>query len=78
MVARLPQPQAGEGYHLWLTSSGQTELAGILKVNDDGFALLVFDADQTGPVYDSARLTLQSFNSESPADDIILQWEAAP
>ncbi|MDH3676632.1 MAG: anti-sigma factor [Anaerolineae bacterium] len=78
MVARLPQPQAGEGYHLWLTNNGQTELAGILKINDDGFALLVFDADQNGPVYDTARLTLQPLNSEFPADDTILQWEAAP
>jgi hypothetical protein len=49
-----------------------------LKINDDGFALLVFDADQNGPVYDTARLTLQPLNSEFPADDTILQWEAAP
>ena len=78
MVARLPQPEAGEGYHLWLTDKGQAKLAGIMRVNDDGFALLVFDADRNGPVYDSAKLTLQPLDSESPSDEIILQWESTP
>jgi hypothetical protein len=29
-----------------------------IKVNEQGFGLLVFDADRNGPVYDPAQLTL--------------------
>lgn len=78
MVARLPQAPEGQAYHLWLTYRGQTELAGHLEVNDQGFSLLAFDADTNGPVYEAARLTLQPIGSVSPAGDPILQWEASP
>jgi hypothetical protein len=75
MAARLPQPPIGQAYHLWLTSAGQTRPAGVMKVNEQGFGLLVFDADRNGPVYDSAQLTLQPIGSSTPANSSILTWK---
>jgi hypothetical protein len=75
MAARLPQPPAGQVYHLWVTSAGQTRLAGVMKVNEQGFGLLVFDADRNGPVYDSAQLTLQPIGSATAAAPPILTWK---
>src|SRR5918996_1125661 len=46
MAGRLPVPSEGEAYHLWVTEDGQTYLAGTMKVNDEGFGLLVFTANQ--------------------------------
>ena len=76
MVARLPQPPTGQAYHLWLSTGGLTQLAGTMSVNDQGFGLLVFDADRDGPIYESAQLTLQSVGSTTPAGDPILVWQA--
>ena len=45
MAGRLPVPTVGESYHLWVTQNGQTHLAGIMKVNEKGFGLLVFTVD---------------------------------
>ena len=75
MAARLPRPPAGQGYHLWVTSAGQTRLAGVMKVNEQGFGLLVFDADRNGSVYDSAQLTLQPVGSTAPAGSLVLAWK---
>ena len=76
MAARLPQPPAGQAYHLWVTpAQGQTHLAGVMKLNEQGFGLLVFDADHNGPVYDSAQLTLQPVGSATPTDSPILAWK---
>jgi anti-sigma-K factor RskA len=75
MAARLPQPPPGQAYHLWVISAGQTHLAGVMKVNEQGFGLLVFDADRNGPVYDSAELTLQPIDSTTPADSPLLIWK---
>jgi hypothetical protein len=74
MAARLPQPPAGQTYHLWLTSEGRTFLAGVLPVNDQGFGLLTFDADHDGPLYDAAQLTLQPPGAESPGGETVLTW----
>jgi len=76
MAARLPQPPPEQSYHLWLTSQGQTQLAGIVAVNKGGFGLLVFDEDHDGPVYEAARLTLQTEGASAPSGDPILLWEA--
>ena len=76
MVARLPDPPAGQAYHLWLTAQGQTSLAGTLKINEQGFGILVFDAATDGPVYDKAELTLQPSGSTLPSGDVILTWAA--
>lgn len=75
MAARLPQPPEGMAYHLWLTRQGETRLAGTLHVNEDGFGLLVLEADQDGPTYDSALITLQPEGSTSLTGEPILTWE---
>jgi hypothetical protein len=75
MAARLLQPPVGQAYHLWVISDGQTHLAGVMKVNEQGFGLLVFDADRNGPVYDSAQLTLQPIGSTAPTGSPVLTWK---
>jgi hypothetical protein len=78
MAARLPQPPAGQAYHLWVTpTAGQTHLAGVLRVNEQGFGLLVFDADRNGPVYDDVQLSLQPVGSTAPAASPLLIWKAS-
>jgi hypothetical protein len=77
MVARLPQPPPGQAYHLWLTRQGRTELAGVLTVNEQGFGLLVFDADRNGPSYEAALLTLQTSGDTAPAGETVLVWQPA-
>ena len=78
MAARLPLPPAGMAYHLWVTKDGQTYLVGVMKVNDKGFGLLVFTADQPGPVYEAVQLILQPIGSMSPSGIPIIAWEASP
>jgi anti-sigma-K factor RskA len=78
MAGRLPVPPAGQAYQLWVTEAGQTYLAGIMKVNDKGFGLLVFTADQPGPVYEAAQLILQPIGSTSPAGTPVIAWQASP
>src|SRR5687767_10876998 len=78
MAGRLPVPPEGESYHLWVTQNGQTHLAGIMKVNEKGFGLLVFTTDQPGPVYEAAQLILQPIGSTSPKGTPIIAWEAGP
>ena len=78
MAGRLPVPTVGESYHLWVTQNGQTHLAGIMKVNEKGFGLLVFTADQSGPVYEAAQLILQPIGSTSPTGTPVIAWEASP
>lgn len=62
MAARLPQPPPGQAYHLWLVQGEQTELAGMMKINQDGFALVIYEADQNDQLPHNAkrirRLTL--------------------
>ena len=78
MAGRLPVPPAGQAYHLWVTEEGKTYLAGTMKVNDKGFGLLVFTADQPGPVYEAAQLILQPSDSTSPVGTPIIAWQASP
>jgi Anti-sigma-K factor rskA/Putative zinc-finger len=78
MAARLPVPQAGMAYHLWVTKDRQTYLVGVMKVNDKGFGLLVFMADQPGPVYEAVQLILQPIGSMSPSGIPIIAWETSP
>lgn len=77
MAARLPQPPPGQTYHLWLTSEGQTRLAGEMAINDEGFGLLVFEAHRDGPVYEAALVTLQPQGSTQPTGRFVLRWEAS-
>jgi hypothetical protein len=76
MAGRLPDPPAGQAYQVWLTRAGTAQLAGELELNA-GFGALIFDADQTGPVYDSAQVVLQPQGSSTPAGTIVLQWQAS-
>jgi hypothetical protein len=78
MAGRLPVPPEGESYHLWVTQNGQTHLAGIMNVNEKGFGLLVFTADQPGPVYEAAELIVQPIGSTSPMGTPVIAWEATP
>lgn len=78
MAGGLPVPPEGEAYHLWVTQNGQTHLAGIMKVNEKGFGLLVFTADQPGPVYEAARLILQPIGATSPSGVPTIAWQASP
>ena len=77
MAGRLPNPPTGQSYQVWLTRAGTAQLAGELALNA-GFGALIFDAGQTGPVYDSAQVVLQPRGSTSPAGTIVLQWQASP
>jgi hypothetical protein len=77
MAGRLPVPTADQAYHLWVTEAGQTYLAGTMNVNDKGFGLLVFTADQPGPVYEAAQLILQPIGSTSPTGVPTIAWQAS-
>ncbi|MDQ3695656.1 MAG: anti-sigma factor [Chloroflexota bacterium] len=77
MAARLPAASAGQTFHLWLTTGGETNLAGELTTDDEGFGLIVFDAPGDGPTYDAAELTLQPAGGATPGGTVILTWEAA-
>jgi hypothetical protein len=78
MAGRLPVPPEGQAYHLWVTQDRKTYLAGMMKVNDKGFGLLIFTADRLGPVYEAAQLILQPVDSTSPAGNPIIAWQASP
>ena len=74
MAARLPQPPQGQAYHVWLTHDQQTELAGVMVVDEAGFGLLLHEADQNGPTYDAAELTLQPLGTTAPQGTPVLFW----
>lgn len=69
MVNLLPQPPPGQRYELLLTSDGRTTDAGTLKLDQDGFALLLFKAERKGPTYQRAVVML--------GDSPVLQWEGS-
>jgi len=73
MAGRLPRASPGETFHLWVTRGGTTTRGGELTVDDNGFGLLVFTADQPGPTYDSAMVTLQPAGGTAPAGLEILR-----
>jgi putative zinc finger protein/anti-sigma-K factor RskA len=75
-AARLPEAREGTAYHLWLTAGDRTRLAGTLTVRD-GFGLLVLSADERGPSYDSALLTLQPRGATAPGGTRVLSWRAS-
>jgi hypothetical protein len=76
MVNRLSQPQPGQTYLLWLSSSGNTKLAGHLDVDSDGFAYLIYRTDRKGPTYQSAVVTLQSPNDKTPSSVALLRYQS--
>jgi Putative zinc-finger/Anti-sigma-K factor rskA len=78
MAGRLPVPPAGLAYHFWVTEDGKTYLAGVMKVDEKGFGLLVFTADRPGPIYQAAELILQPIGTTSPAGTPVIAWQASP
>ncbi|MFZ4657139.1 MAG: anti-sigma factor domain-containing protein [Caldilineaceae bacterium] len=76
MATRLPQPPPGQAYHLWLVRGDQTELAGMMKINQEGFALVIYEADQHDPIYDRAYVTLQPQGSATPEGAPVIAWQA--
>jgi hypothetical protein len=75
MAARLPQPPADQSYHLWITRNNQTQLAGVMSVNNVGFGLLVLKFEENGPVYDAVQLTLQLDRERTaPGGSTALVW----
>lgn len=76
LAARLPQPPPGRAYHVWLTRAGETRLVGVLRVNEEGFGLLVFDAGRKGPRYSAARIYLEERGSTQPRGPLVLSWHA--
>lgn len=76
MAARLPQPPPGQAYHLWLVQGEATELAGMMKINQEGFALVIYEADQHDPSYDRAYVTLQPQGSATPEGAPVIAWQA--
>lgn len=78
MAARLPQPLPGQVYHLWVIDRSKPVLAGTLKLNDQGFGMLVFRADRNGPVYEEVLLVLEQPDLTQPSDTIMLRSEGSP
>lgn len=74
MAARLQRPPAGHAYHLWLSRGTETKLAGVMTVDDDGFGMLIYEAEQEGPTYDTATLTLQPLGAIEPEGEPLLVW----
>jgi hypothetical protein len=75
MAGRLPTAPTDSTFHVWVTSNGQTTLAGELTVDDHGFGLLVFTVEQPGPTYETAFVTLQAPGGTSPSGTEILRHE---
>ena len=69
MVNQLPEPPPGQHYELYLTSNGRIIDCGSLRMDADGFAMMLFRADQDGPTYQRAVVTLGG----TP----VLQWSAS-
>jgi hypothetical protein len=77
MAANLVPAPAGQVYHVWLTAAGQPPLVGTLLVNDQGFGLLVFRAETSGPAYQGAQIVLQPESSTTPVGEAVLTWQGS-
>lgn len=78
LANHLPQPPLGRDYHLWVTTRGLQQLAGILNVNANGVGVLVFETNRKGPIFKAIELTLQPQNSGLPSGDRVLAWQSRP
>lgn len=78
MAARLDPPPPGHGYHFGVTAEGETKLAGVFNVNDEGFGLLLFDDDRDGPTYEAAEVILQPVGTVTPMGPVMLRWNEDP
>jgi anti-sigma-K factor RskA len=77
LVGRLPPKPEEEVYNLWLTRNGSEQLAGPLEINENGFALILFDAQLNGPLYEGARVVRQLPASDIASAITVVRWEAA-
>jgi hypothetical protein len=68
MVNKLPQPLPGQQYELYVIANGRTIDCGPLKLDAEGFAMMLFRADRNGPSYQRVVVTLGG----TP----VLQWSA--
>jgi len=75
MANRLPQPRAGQTYQLWVTTAGRTRLVGVMPLDRQGFALLVFKADRAGPRYANVQVLLQPKGATRPSGKPVLAWD---
>jgi hypothetical protein len=75
MANRLPQPGAGQAYHLWVTTADRARLVGVMPLDRQGFALLVFKADRPGPRYGNVRVLLQRKGATRPSGTPVLVWD---
>jgi hypothetical protein len=74
MAGNLPPPPAGQAYYLWLTlDSGETVRAGTLAPAE-GFASLVYQADRSGPTFQSVRVIPQSPDASGPEGVPVVFW----
>jgi hypothetical protein len=74
MAGNLPPPPAGQTYRLWLTlDSGETVEAGTLAP-EDGFASVVYQAERSGPVFQSIRVTAQPSGTTAPEGVPVIFW----
>lgn len=78
MAARLPDAPEDMAYHVWLTTGDRNQLAGRLKVNEEGFGLLVVEGDEAGPEYSLVLITVQRVGSTQPDGVTVLTWEETP
>jgi len=77
LVGRLPPKPDDEVYNLWLTQDGKEELAGPLEINENGFALILFDSHIDGPAYEAARVVRQLPGTDMANATTIVRWQAA-
>jgi hypothetical protein len=75
MANRLPQPRAGQAYHLWVTTADRARLVGVMPIDRQGFALLVFKADRPGPRYGNVRVLLHRKGATRPSGTPVLVWD---
>lgn len=74
LACRVPSAPTGLAYHLWLTAGGETKLAGIMALNEEGFGFLIYEAGEVGPKSDLATLTLQPLGADQPRGEPYLVW----
>jgi hypothetical protein len=78
MANRLPKPPEGLAYHVWLAHRDRPKMVGVLKLDDSGFGVLVFEAQRKGPRYESAQVVLQPGGSNTPTGRRVLTWRRGP
>lgn len=74
LVLDMPQPSAGETYHIWITTPDETFLAGTIEVDENGFGKLITDMKRVNIDYQTIDLALQPLGSQQIGEPI-LSWD---